>query len=80
MNAKEFDWSDCPAVWRDPGRMGGQWCFAQTRLPIAYLFEHLADGGSLDDFVDWYAPLDPALCHEVLLFAASHSRHLTVAA
>ncbi len=73
MDAKEFDWSECPAVWRDPERMGGQWCFNQTRLPISYLFNNLAEGASLEDFVNWYEPLSIEQCHEVLRFAASHS-------
>ena len=70
---KEFDWSECPAVWRDPERMGGQWCFNRTRLPISYLFDNLADGASLADFAEWYEPVSIEQCHEVLEFAARHS-------
>ncbi len=53
--------------------MGGQWCFDQTRLPISYLFDNLAQGVTLENFVDWYDPLDIEQCHEVLRFAAQHS-------
>lgn len=69
----EFDWSECPAVWRDPQRMGGQWCFNLTRLPISYLFDNLAEGVSLGEFCEWYPPVTKEQCHEVLEFAAIRS-------
>ncbi|TLD70178.1 DUF433 domain-containing protein [Phragmitibacter flavus] len=69
----EFDWSECPAVWRDPERMGGLWCFDQTRLPISYLFENLGRGVTLEEFVDWYPPVTMEHCRAVLEFAAQRS-------
>lgn len=39
------------AVWIDPGRMSGAPCFRGSRLPVKQLFDWLADGVSLDDFV-----------------------------
>ena len=39
------------AVWVDPRRMSGVPCFRGSRLPVQQLFEWLADGVSLDDFV-----------------------------
>ena len=39
------------AVWVDPGRMSGILCFRDSRLPVQQLFDWLADGVSLDDFV-----------------------------
>ena len=39
------------AVWVDPGRMSGAPCFRGSRLPVQQLFDWLADGVSLDDFV-----------------------------
>ncbi len=69
---KEFDWSECPEVWRDSQRMGGQWCFDQTRLPISYLFANLADGVTVEEFAEMYE-VDAESCHEVLRFAAVHS-------
>jgi uncharacterized protein (DUF433 family) len=41
-------------VRSDPDIMGGVPCFAGTRVPAAYLFEHLKQGGSVDDFIDEY--------------------------
>ena len=39
------------AIWVDPGRMSGAPCFRGSRLPVQQLFDWLADGVSLDDFV-----------------------------
>ena len=39
------------AVWGDPGRMSGAPCFRGSRLPVQQLFDWLADGVSLDEFV-----------------------------
>ena len=39
------------AVWVDPARMSGTPCFRGTRLPVQQLFDWLADGVSLDEFV-----------------------------
>ena len=36
----------------DPQRMGGTPCIAGTRVPIKSLFDHLADGVSLDEFLE----------------------------
>ena len=56
MNTFAKDQPDNPmtleqAVWVDPGRMSGAPCFRGSRLPIQQLFDWLADGVPLDDFV-----------------------------
>jgi uncharacterized protein (DUF433 family) len=73
MSTTEIDWSECPAVWRDAERMSGVWCFAQTRLPISTLFDHLALGRSIDEFIEWYPPMDVERVGDTLRFVASHS-------
>jgi uncharacterized protein (DUF433 family) len=60
-------------VWRDVERMSGVWCFNQTRLPISTLFDHLALGRSLDEFIEWYPPIDMERIGDTLRFVASHS-------
>ena len=40
------------AVWVDPGRMSGVPCFRGSRLPVQQLFDWLADGVPLDEFVE----------------------------
>ena len=39
------------AVWVDSGRMSGTPCFRGTRLPVQQLFDWLADGVPLEDFI-----------------------------
>ena len=37
-------WSECPAVERTPGKIGGAWAFSGTRVPVYALFENLEGG------------------------------------
>ena len=45
-------WPDDLPIWSDPERLGGTPCFLNTRVPVESLFANLADGLSLDEFVD----------------------------
>lgn len=38
-------------VWVDEGRMSGEPCFRNTRVPIQTLFDHLGDPGGLEIFL-----------------------------
>ena len=49
-----LDWSFCPAVERDPRRLGGAWVFRGTRVPVSALFENLEDGVQIAEFVEWF--------------------------
>ena len=40
------------AVWVDPDRMSGTPCFRGSRLPVQQLFDWLADGVPLDEFIE----------------------------
>ena len=44
-------------VLSDPGILGGTPVFIGTRVPVAVLFENLADGLSLDEILDSYPTL-----------------------
>ena len=48
------DWTDCEAVERSPGRVSGAWVFIGTRIPLHALYENLAGGASIDEFVEWF--------------------------
>ena len=50
-----MDWSRCSAVDRSPGKLGGAWCFRGTCLPVATLFEHLDQGSTIDEFLEWFS-------------------------
>jgi uncharacterized protein (DUF433 family) len=41
-------------VVSDPGILGGKPVFSGTRLPVETLFTHLADGLSLDDYLETF--------------------------
>lgn len=49
-----FDWSDCPAVERVPGKVSGAWLFKDTRVPVKALFENLEGGATVDEFLEWF--------------------------
>lgn len=65
-----IDWSDCPAVERDPERVSGTWVFRGTRVPVSALFENLEDGASVTDFVDWFPGVTIEQARAVLEHAA----------
>jgi len=64
-----MDWSQCKAVWRDPERCGGQWCFDDTRMPVVCFFEHLESGSTIDEFLEWFPGMKLEQLQEVLRFA-----------
>lgn len=38
-------------VWINSERMSGTPCFAGTRVPVQHLFDHLAAGDTIDEFL-----------------------------
>lgn len=49
-----LDWSQCPAVERNPGKVSGAWVFKGTRVPVKALFENLEDGARVCDVLEWF--------------------------
>ena len=49
-----LDWSQCPGVERQPGKVSGAWLFRGTRVPAKALFENLEAGASIDEFLEWF--------------------------
>ena len=67
------------AVWVDPDRMSGAPCFRGSRLPVQQLFDWLADGVSLDEFVAGFQ-IDRQAAETVLRVAgASFAMHTALA-
>ncbi len=62
------------AVWVDPGRMSGAPCFRGSRLPVQQLFDWLADGVSLDEFIEDFR-IDRAAAEVVLRAAGAQLCH-----
>jgi uncharacterized protein (DUF433 family) len=65
-----LDWSQCPAVESVPGKVSGAWVFRGTRMPVAAVFENLADGMNFDEIVHLYDGLTREQVQAVLEFAA----------
>ena len=59
------------AVWVDPDRMSGAPCFRGSRLPVQQLFDWLADGVPLDEFIEDFR-IDRAAAEAVLRTAGAH--------
>ncbi len=51
-------WEACAAVERRPGKVSGAWVFAGTRVPLHALYENLACGATIDEFVEWFPGVD----------------------
>ena len=49
-----IDWAQCPHLHRHPEMRGGQWCFEGTSLRVAHLFQCLAAGASIGEYVQQY--------------------------
>ena len=60
------DWETCGAVERIPRRVSGAWVFAGTRIPLLALYENLAGGATIKEFVEWFPGVDEQQVRAVL--------------
>ena len=58
-----------PIATVDPDILGGMPTFAGTRVPVAVLFENLADGLSLNQILDAYPTISRDIALRALVFA-----------
>ena len=68
------DWANCPAVESIPGKVSGNWVFTDSRLPVYALFENLAGGATIEEFMDWFHPVDECKVKAVLQYVADSLR------
>jgi uncharacterized protein (DUF433 family) len=61
-----MDWSQCTAVERIPGKVGGAWLFKNTRVPVKALFENIEGGATVDEFLEWFPGVERAQVDAVL--------------
>jgi uncharacterized protein (DUF433 family) len=66
-----LDWTQCAAVERVAGKVGGAWVFKGTRLPVQALFENLEGGATVDQFLEWFPGVTREQVLAVLKFAES---------
>lgn len=64
-----IDWSQCAAVERLPGKVGGVWLFKGTRVPVKGLFENIEGGATVDEFLNWFAGVERSQVEAVLEYA-----------
>jgi uncharacterized protein (DUF433 family) len=65
-----LDWTSCPAVERDPGKLSGAWVFRGSRVPVSALFENLEGGATVQQFLAWFPGVTQAQVDAVLEHAA----------
>ena len=63
-----LDWSQCPAVERIPGKLGGAWVFRGTRVPVSAIFENLKTSPLEEVLENFHVTREQV--HTVLDFAA----------
>ena len=63
---KRMDWESCRAVERRSVKISGAWAFTGTRVPVYALFENLAGGATIDEFVEWFPGVDKQQVRAVL--------------
>jgi uncharacterized protein (DUF433 family) len=66
-----IDWTNCPAVERNPDRVSGAWVFRRTRVPVSALFVNLEGGATVDEFLEWFPGVSRELVNGVLEHALS---------
>ncbi|MCE2719211.1 MAG: DUF433 domain-containing protein [Dolichospermum sp.] len=50
-------WENLDAIERQPDKVSGAWVFRGTRVPVTALFENLRDGATVDEFLEWFPPV-----------------------
>jgi uncharacterized protein (DUF433 family) len=65
-----MDWSECPAVERIAGKVGGAWLFKGTRVPVRALFENIEGGATVSEFVEWFPGVQRSQVEAVIEHAA----------
>ena len=70
------NWETCPAVESVSGKLSGAWVFTGTRLPVSALFENLESGATIEEFMEWFKPVDEWKVRAVLQHAAASLKAL----
>ena len=62
------DWAKCPSVEKRNTKDRENWVFSGTQRKISGLFNHIAEGGSLQEYCREYPEVDPGAAEELLDF------------
>ena len=55
---------------RNPRKISGAWAFTGTRVPVYALFENLASGATVEQFLEWFPGVEERQVGEVLEYEA----------
>jgi uncharacterized protein (DUF433 family) len=66
-----IDWSHCADIESLPDKLSGAWFFKHTRLPVSALFENLAAGATVHEFVEGFPGVVERQVFAVLRFATA---------
>ena len=58
-------------IWIHPERVSGAPCFINTRVPIKNLFDYLAGGETLEEFLEGFPPVTREQAEKVLELAGT---------
>jgi uncharacterized protein (DUF433 family) len=64
-----LDWSQCPVLESDPGKVSGAWVFRGTRVPVSAILKNLKHL-TLDELVENYPSISREQIEAVLEFLA----------
>ncbi|MDD1417356.1 DUF433 domain-containing protein [Dolichospermum sp. ST_con] len=59
-------WEMLDVIERQPDKVSGAWVFRGTRVPVAALFENLRDGATVNEFLEWFPPVQRSQVEAVL--------------
>lgn len=59
-------WESLDVIEKQPDKVSGAWVFRGTRVPVSALFENLRDGATIDEFLDWFPPVQKQQVETVL--------------
>ena len=59
-------WETLVEVEREAGKVSGAWVFRNTRVPVSALFENLRDGATVEEFLNWFPPVQRSQVEAVL--------------
>lgn len=59
-------WEMLDVIERQPDKVSGAWVFRGMRVPVAALFENLRDGATVDEFLEWFPPVQKSQVEAVL--------------
>jgi uncharacterized protein (DUF433 family) len=68
-----MDWSDCPHVEREQGKVSGAWVVKGSRVPADAIIDNARDGFTAEAIAEMFEGLSVQRVRAVLRFAELHA-------